>query len=121
MDLEPVLNILTCVGFSRKEIPRQLQTRGKKGGGEDYNIPTTEEVLILEGHVPMSQVKELLEILEGLSPEPGTSVGDEKSSAKINTHSGEENGKRKTDSISVNESTNKKEKKSDSDPDGGAT
>jgi hypothetical protein len=61
LDYEPVLNILTSVGFTRKHCPREQQI-------EDETITPTEELLILEGEVPISQVRDLLNILEGLTP-----------------------------------------------------
>ena len=43
-DLEPVLNILTSVGFVRTHCARQ----SKKKNADIDNLPPTEEVLLLE-------------------------------------------------------------------------
>jgi hypothetical protein len=72
LDYEPVLNILTSVGFVRKHCPREQEI-------EDETITPTEEVLILEGEVPISQIRDLLNILEGLTPQP---QNDQKSDSK---------------------------------------
>jgi len=64
LDYEPVLNILTSVGFARKNCPRESKSESKT------TTPPTEEVLILEGEVPTSQIRELLNVLEGLTPTP---------------------------------------------------
>lgn len=63
LDYEPVLNILTSVGFARKHCPRESKNETETG----TTLPT-EEVLILEGEVPTSQIRELLDVLEGLAP-----------------------------------------------------
>lgn len=64
LDYEPVLNILTSIGFARKHCPRELKSEIATG---TTALPT-EEVLILEGEVPTSQIRELLDVLEGLAP-----------------------------------------------------
>lgn len=63
-DLEPVLNILTSVGFVRTHCARQNKKKNTKA-----DLPPTEEVLLLEGTLG-THVNELLQILNGLSP-PG--------------------------------------------------
>ena len=67
VDLEPVLNILTSVGFARTNVARQT----KRSNDSNANLPPTEEVLLLEGPVPKDTVKELLDILNGLSKGKG--------------------------------------------------
>jgi len=101
-DLEPVLNILTSVGFIRTHCARQ----SKKKKNVDIDLPPTEEVLLLEGPVPTEQVNELLQILNGLSSGDGTEKKDSKSSAGKEEDT---NGKRKPTDASEVES-NKKQK-----------
>ena len=62
-DLDPVLRILTSIGFVRKEEERAVEE------GSQSDKPPVEQVLVLEGDVDVGQIKELLEILDGLSPE----------------------------------------------------
>lgn len=62
VDFEPVLNILTSVGFVRRQCPRDQKTQH-----DAETITPTEEVLILDGDVPMSQIRDLLDILESLT------------------------------------------------------
>ena len=64
LDYEPVLNILKSVGFARKHCPRESKSETETG----TTLPT-EEVLILEGEVPTSQIRDLLDVLEGLTPQ----------------------------------------------------
>lgn len=64
LDFAPVLNILTSIGFARKHCQRQSKSENETGS----TMPT-EEVLILEGEVPTSQIRDLLNILEGLTPQ----------------------------------------------------
>lgn len=98
-DLEPVLNILTSVGFVRTHCARQ----SKKKKNVDIDLPPTEEVLLLEGPVPTEQVNELLQILNGLSSGDDTNIDKKKDSKSRETDkdtTGEEeedtNGKRKS-------------------------
>jgi hypothetical protein len=63
IDYEPVLNILTTVGFVRKQCAREQKN-------VDETTTPTEEVLILEGEVPILQIQDLLNIFEGLTPQP---------------------------------------------------
>ncbi len=74
LDYEPVLNILTSVGFARKNCPRESKSESKT------TTPPTEEVLILEGEVPTLQIRELLNVLEGLTPTqtPNNQVSESK-------------------------------------------
>ena len=62
-DLDPVLRILTSIGFVRKEEERVVEE------GSQTDKPPVEQVLVLEGDVDVGQIKELLEILDGLSSE----------------------------------------------------
>jgi len=64
VDLEPVLNILTSVGFVRTHCVRQKQRDAMNNNAE---IPPTEEVLLLEGSVPSAQINELMQIMQGLT------------------------------------------------------
>ncbi len=64
-DFESVLNVLTSVGFVRKQYPREQQ----HNDNETTTTSQTEEVLILEGEVHVSQIKDLLDVFEGLSPQ----------------------------------------------------
>ena len=92
-DLEPVLNILTSVGFVKTHCARQIKKKNA-----DIDLPPTEEVLLLEGPVPTEQVNELLQILNGLSSGDDTNVDEKKSSEKDKDTAEEEdtNGKRKS-------------------------
>ena len=76
LDYEPVLNILTSVGFARKQCPRE----SKSSENDTKTTLPTEEVLILEGEVPFSQIRDLLNILDGLTPQ--TPTNDEASESK---------------------------------------
>lgn len=82
LDYEPVLNILTTVGFARKHCPRESKSEIETG-----TTPPTEEVLILEGEVPTSQIRELLDVLEGLTPTqtPNNQVSESKRKADDET------------------------------------
>ena len=62
VDLEPVLNILTSIGFVRKQCERQQNTK------HSVELLPMEDVLLLEGPLPTDHVHELLEILDGLAP-----------------------------------------------------
>ena len=62
-DLDPVLRILTSIGFVRREEERAVEE------GSQSDKPPVEQVLVLEGDVDVGQIKELLDILDGLSPE----------------------------------------------------
>ena len=55
LDFAPVLNILASIGFARKHCPRESKSENETGS----TMPT-EEVLILEGEVPTSQIRDLL-------------------------------------------------------------
>lgn len=77
LDFEPVLNILSSVGFVRKSCPRE------KTNNTETNL-CTEEVLVLEGEVPTSQIGELLSILESLAPETQNSQETSKGKRKAN-------------------------------------
>ena len=79
LDYEPVLNILSSVGFVRKSCPREKINKD----GNETNL-CTEEVLVLEGEVPTSQIGELLSILESLAPETRISSETSKGKRKAN-------------------------------------
>mmetsp|Transcript_6665 Transcript_6665/g.15119 ORF Transcript_6665/g.15119 Transcript_6665/m.15119 type:complete len:244 (+) Transcript_6665:142-873(+) len=66
VDLEPVLNILTSVGFARTQCARQNKSDAKSINAD---LLPTEEVLLLEGPVPSAQINELLQIMKGLTAE----------------------------------------------------
>ena len=80
-DIEPVLNILTYVGFVRTQCVRQ-PSKKTTNVNADADLPHTEEVLLLEGPLPTGQANELLQILNGLSGEDNIDSsccnGDEK-------------------------------------------
>ena len=80
-DLEPVLNILTYVGFVRTQCVRQPSKKTTNVNATS-DLQHTEEVLLLEGPLPTGQVNELLQILNGLSGEDNIDAsccnGDEK-------------------------------------------
>ena len=80
-DLEPVLNILTYVGFVRTQCVRQ-PSKKTTNVNATADLQHTEEVLLLEGPLPTGQVNELLQILNGLSGEDNIDAsccnGDEK-------------------------------------------
>mmetsp|Transcript_26094 Transcript_26094/g.75342 ORF Transcript_26094/g.75342 Transcript_26094/m.75342 type:complete len:266 (-) Transcript_26094:141-938(-) len=63
VDLDPVLRILTSIGFVRTEEERAVEE------GSQSDRPPVEQILVLEGDVDVGQIKELLEILDGLSRE----------------------------------------------------
>lgn len=100
VDLEPVLNILTSIGFVRTQCARQTKPN------EQSTLPATEEVLLLEGPVPKS-VNELLEIIEGMSPERKEDANDACSNAK------EMNEKRKSDNASKESISGNKKQRAD--------
>ena len=95
IDLEPVLNILTSVGFVRKQCDRPSLENS-----ETLKNPK-EEVLILEDSVPIELVNDFLDVLDGM-----TNVSDnpckENEDTSNNSNSKEEKatvdcGKRKRD------------------------
>ena len=105
VDLEPVLNILTSIGFVRTQCARQIHpTQGAK---TNANLPPTEEVLLLEGPV-LKEVNELLEILDGLSSEHNEN--NVNSSDNTNSSSTELEEKRKSSTASEETKSNKKQK-----------
>jgi len=110
VDLEPVLNILTSVGFVR------THTQSARQGKADIkyaHLPPTEEVLLLEGPLPTAQVNELLQILNGLAPEEGNNdIGEKENNDRDESSSNEVGGKREssTDTNATGECNNKKQK-----------
>ena len=60
IDLEPVRRILESIGFCQKEEMRQKAKAG---------FPPTEQVLVLEGDVDVDLVKDLADVMDGLSSE----------------------------------------------------
>jgi hypothetical protein len=86
-DFESVLNVLTSVGFVRKQCPREQQ----HNDNGTTTTSQTEEVLILEGEVHVSQIKDLLDVFEGLSTQEHA---DEKEVAE--NKQCDDDGKRKT-------------------------
>lgn len=95
INLEPVLNILTSVGFTRKFCDVSVA----EGSSTDATT-AKEEVLLLEGAVPIDLITELLEILDGVSNDTVSRFKEkETSSEKKSTDETTENecGKRKRD------------------------
>lgn len=90
IDLEPVLNILTAVGFTRKLCDRTVS---------NINATTAkEEVLILEDDVPIDLLNDLLEIFDGMTNDSNASCRENDcSSEKKSTETPPESGKRKRD------------------------
>lgn len=91
VDLEPVLNILISVGFTREFCDRVASE-------STTTANTKEEVLILEGAVPLDQINELLEIFDGVSND-----NDQDQNVKNTTHKAHnatnECGKRKRERV----------------------
>ena len=71
VDLAPVLRILTSIGFVRKEEERSVEEGSQSSDDKSNNKPPVEQVLVLEGNVDVGQIKDLLNILDGLSSESG--------------------------------------------------
>ena len=69
IDLEPVLNILSSVGFTRKQCKRFISDNAS---AENNHNSCKEEVLILEGSLPIDLINEMLEIFDGISNDVGT-------------------------------------------------
>lgn len=107
IDIEPVMNILVSVGFTRRICERSLSENTKN----TTNQTRKEEVLLLEGTIPLDHVNNLLEIIDGISSDSSHQVNEE-------THKNEpcekitaECGKRKRDvSIQTNSSSVSNEK-----------
>jgi hypothetical protein len=113
VDLEPVLNILTSIGFVRLNCARQrkLKDVNDKANG----LPPTEQVLQLNGPLPESQINELLQIMNSLGPDAdhdddATSTEDRKNTSKM------DNEKRKQPSIASEESVKKKKRDDEQHP-----
>ena len=68
IDLEPVRRILASIGFCQKE---ELRQKPKSG------YPPTEQVLVLEGDVDVELVKELADVMDGLSSHDGGTTNEE--------------------------------------------
>lgn len=64
IDLEPVLNILSSVGFTRTLCERFVSDNAS---AENNKNNCKEEVLLLEGSLPIDSINEILEIFDGLS------------------------------------------------------
>ena len=71
VDLAPVLRILTSIGFVRKEEERSVEEGSQSSDDKSNNKPPVEQVLVLEGDVDVGQIRDLLNILDGLSSESG--------------------------------------------------
>lgn len=117
VDLEPVLNILIYIGFVRTQCARQIKTKKQGETNVDANLPPTEDVLLLEGQVPINQVKELLDIMNGLSQqdeenENNYTTAKDGTSGKIDD-SGITTEKRKRPSLPDESEANKKQKSED--------
>lgn len=86
IDLEPVLRILTSIGFVRREEKRKAAAGRDEGeaSASSSAAPLVEQVLVLEGSVDVGQINELLEILDGLSPENSVNdkIGEEEQTAR---------------------------------------
>ena len=105
-DLEPVLNILTSVGFIRTEAIRQKK---KKDTVLD-DLPPTEEVLSA-ADVQTAQVDELLQILNGLSPGESADAVAEKEDGKDSSHAS--SGEKKREASDKSEGDRSKKQKAD--------
>lgn len=92
IDLEPVLNILTSIGFTKKLCDRSIP--------HDSDTTTTpkEELLILEGLVPVDRIHDLLEIFDGMSNGVESNKERNCNDDKV-TVTDNECGKRKRESI----------------------
>jgi hypothetical protein len=104
VDLEPVLNILTSIGFVRSNCERQAKSKDVHCG-----LPPTEQVLQLNGPLPESQINELLQIMNSLGDadhdDDATSTSeDRKNISKM------DNEKRKQSSVESEESVKKKKR-----------
>ena len=91
IDLEPVLRILASIGFVRREEERKLPVVHHQGeeSSEAYPapLPPVEQILVLEGSVDVGQIKELIEILDGLSPYKNANrQRDSDKDAKVNVN-----------------------------------
>lgn len=108
VDLEPVLNILTSVGFVRMQVEREA-----KSVSTSEELSPKEEVLLLEGTLPIDQIEALLKIMDGLSPEVLNADGtdDNDNNAKNNESTEDTNAKRKQEDRC--EDSNNKKCKSD--------
>ena len=110
LDFDPVLNILSAVGFARKQCPRE-----QKNDTETKTTTQTEEVLVLEGEVPISQIKDLLNIFEGLSPQQQHSNNEQEAGENkcdsSSPSSREENKRRKVDDDTETIDDTKKQRK----------
>lgn len=107
-DLEPVLNILTSVGFIRTEAIRQKR---KKDTVLD-DLPPTEEVLLLSpGDIQTAQVDELLQILNGLSPGESADAVAEKEDGKDSSNAS--SGEKKREASDKSEGDRNKKQKAD--------
>jgi hypothetical protein len=96
VDLDPVLRILTSIGFVRTEEERSVDN----GPSSDKSKPPVEQVLVLEGDVDECQINELLEILDGLSPESGDNAEqvDGKKNGSCDSAPGISSGEKKNES-----------------------
>jgi hypothetical protein len=68
VDLEPVLNILTSVGFVRKNCARDIQSNTMKSNQTEVLLPT-ENLLLLEGPIQTAQINELLKVMGAMEPD----------------------------------------------------
>jgi hypothetical protein len=105
VDFEPVLNILTSIGFVRSNCARQAKSKYVHCG-----LPPTEQVLQLNGPLPESQINELLQIMNSLGPDAGHDDDATSTSADKKNISKMDNEKRKQSSIASEESVKKKKR-----------
>lgn len=103
VDLWPVLNILTSVGFARTQCARQTKNN-------HVHLPPKEEVLLLEGPVPATQVNDLLQIMNGLSQEVNDACDEKKGGKDDDSPTTETDAKRKPSAESDEQRSNKKQK-----------
>lgn len=83
VDLAPVLRILTSIGFVRKEEEeRSVEEGSQSSDDKSNNKPPVEQVLVLEGDVDVGQIRDLLNILDGLSTESGDATCNATSKAE---------------------------------------
>jgi len=106
VDLEPVLNILTSIGFVRTQCSRQMRP-SLQDTKSNADLTPTEEVLLLEGPVPKEQVSGLLEILDGLT---ATEQKENNENRSGNSNGSSPTEKRKSLSASGGTTYNKKQK-----------
>ena len=105
VDLEPVLNILTSIGFVRSHCTRQRKS--KSVNDKANRLPPTEQVLQLDGPLPASQINELLQIMNSMGPDADLDDDATSKSEDRKNTSKMDNEKRKQSSIASEESVKK--------------